>query len=142
MIHSGNFIRLDQIYWGTSGNTTQAKFTTMFLLTIFNPCLTMGLRSTGFEGGSLPRYALYNTCRQNRHRQTACMQDKTEYLVMFHGREDSVKSTNVARNRRMSTDSNSQLERTAGKMAVPYSSFSRHRVRTPSSACSGPTQCR
>ena len=39
------------------------------------------------------------------------MQDKTEYLVMFHGREDSVKSTNVARNRRMSTDSNSQLER-------------------------------
>ena len=41
------------------------------------------------------------------------MQDKTEYLVMSHGREDSVKSTNVARNRRMSTDSNSQLERAA-----------------------------
>ena len=30
--------------------------------------------------------------------------------MRFHGREDSVKSTNVARNRRMSTDSNSQLE--------------------------------
>ena len=41
------------------------------------------------------------------------MQDKTEYLVRFHGREDSVKSTNVARNRRMSTDSNFQLERAA-----------------------------
>ena len=30
---------------------------------------------------------------QTRHRQHA---DKTEYLVMFHGREESVKSTNVA----------------------------------------------
>ncbi len=25
LIHSGNFIRTNQIYWGTSGNTTQAK---------------------------------------------------------------------------------------------------------------------
>ena len=32
---------------------------------------------------------------------------------MFHGREDSVKSTNVARNKRMSTDSSPQLERAA-----------------------------
>ena len=29
-----------------------------------------------------------------------------------------------------------------GKMAAPYSSFSSHRVRTPSSARSGPAQCR
>ena len=42
---------------------------------------------------------------QTRHRQHA---DKTEYLVMFHGREESVKSTNVARNKRMSTDLSTQ----------------------------------
>ena len=39
--------------------------------------------------------------------------DKTEYLVMFHGREESVKSTIVARNKRMSTDSSPKLEHTA-----------------------------
>ena len=39
--------------------------------------------------------------------------DKTEYLVRFHGREESVKNTNVARNQRMSTDSSPELEHTA-----------------------------
>ena len=34
----------------TSGITTQAKFTTMVLLTILNPFLTREPRSTGFEG--------------------------------------------------------------------------------------------
>ena len=53
------------------------------------------------------------TTRADKDRQTACMQDKTEYLVMFRGREDSVKSTNVARHKRMSTDSSPQLERAA-----------------------------
>ena len=41
------------------------------------------------------------------------MQDKTEYMVMFHGGEESVKSTNVARNKWMSTDSSPQLEHAA-----------------------------
>ena len=50
LIHSGNFIRTNQIYWGTSGNTTSKTFTTMPLLTIFNPFLTRELRTTGFEG--------------------------------------------------------------------------------------------
>ena len=39
--------------------------------------------------------------------------DKTEYLVMFHGREESVKSTNVAHDKRMSTDSSPKLEHAA-----------------------------
>ncbi len=58
------------------------------------------------------------------------MQDKTEYLVMFHGREDSVKSTNVARNKRMSTDLSPQLECAAwqngGVVLLPPS----HRTRS------------
>ena len=47
---------------------------------------------------------------QTRHGQHA---DKTEYLVMFHGREESVKSTNVARDKPMSTDSSPKLEHAA-----------------------------
>ena len=50
LIHSGNFIPINQIYWGTSGITTQAKFTTMVLLTILHPFLTGEARTTGFEG--------------------------------------------------------------------------------------------
>ena len=44
--------------------------------------------------------------------RTACRQD-TDYLVMFHGREESVKSTNVARDKPMSTDSSPKLEHAA-----------------------------
>ena len=78
--------------------------------------------------GSLPRYAL-NNVQTKTDRQRACMQDKIEYLMMFHGREDSVKSTKVARNKWMSTDSSSQLERAAwqdgGAVLLPPS----HRTR-------------
>ena len=109
----------------------------MFLLTIFNPFLTRELRITGFKG--VPTEICLKQRADKTDRQHAC---KTEYLVMFHGREESVKSTNVARNRRMSTDSNSQLERAAWQDGGAYTSFSRHRVRTPSSARSGPAQCR
>ena len=42
----------------------------------------------------------------------------------------------------MSTDSSSSSNARRGKMAVPYSSFSSNRVRTPSSARSGSAQCR
>ncbi len=136
LIHSSNFIRINQIYWGTSGNTTQAKFTTMFLTTIFNPFLTRELRTTGFEGVATEICLIQRANKTDR--QHAC---KTEYLVMPHGREDSVKSTNVARNKRMSTDSSPQLERPAWQNGAPYSLFSRHRVRTPSPARSGPAQC-
>ena len=63
---------------------------------------------------------------QTRHRQHA---DKTEYLVMFHGREESVKSTNVARNKPMSTDSRPKLEHAAWQNGarLPLS----HRTRPP-----------
>ncbi len=105
LIHSGNFIRINQIYWGTSGITTKAINTTMFLLTIFNPFLTRELRTTGFEGVATEICLIQRANKTDR--QHAC---KTEYLVMFHGREESVKSTNVARNKRMSTDSSPQLE--------------------------------
>ena len=44
---------------------------------------------------------------QTRHGQHA---DKTEYLVMFHGREES---RNVARDKPMSTDSSPKLEHAA-----------------------------
>ena len=58
----------------------------MLLLTIFNPFLTREPRTTGFEGVAT------EICLKQRanktDRQHAC---KTEYLVMFHGREDSVK---------------------------------------------------
>ena len=47
---------------------------------------------------------------QTRHGQHA---DKKEYLVMFHGREESVKSTNVARDKPMSTDSSPKLDHAA-----------------------------
>ena len=99
----------------------------MVLLTI-NPFLTREPWSKGFEGITT-KYALYNTCRQNR--PTACMQDKTEYLVMAHGREESVQKVGMSlvTNKRVSTGSNSQLERAARQeMAALYSCFS-HRVR-------------
>ena len=47
---------------------------------------------------------------QTRHGQHA---DKTEYLVMFHGREESVKSPNAARDKPISMDSSTQLEHAA-----------------------------
>ena len=59
------------------------------------------------------------------------MQDETEYLVMSHGREDSVKSTNVARNRRMSTDSNSRSNVPLGKMELVLPFPLSHRTRSP-----------
>ncbi len=62
----------------------------------------------GFEGDP-------NEINLKRHANktwTACRQD-TEYLVMFHGREESVKSTNVARDKLMSTDSSPKLEHAA-----------------------------
>ena len=62
----------------------------------------------GFEGDS-------NDTSLKRHANntwTACKQD-TEYLVMFHGREESVKGMNVARDKPMSTDSSPKLEHAA-----------------------------
>ena len=51
---------------------------------------------------------------------------------MFHGREKSVKSTNVARNKRMSTDSSSQLEsRRMAKMALVLLLLQTPRSRSP-----------
>ena len=84
----------------------------MFLLTIFNSFITRELRTTGFEGVPTEICLKQRANKTDRQtdRQHAC---KTEYLVRFHGREDSVKSTNVARNKRMSTDSSPQLERAA-----------------------------
>ena len=62
----------------------------------------------GFEGNSNE----INLKRHANKTRTACRQD-TEYLVMFHGREESVKSTNVARDKLMSTDSSPKLEHAA-----------------------------
>ncbi len=62
----------------------------------------------GFEGNSNE----INLKRHANKTQTACRQD-TEYLVMFHGREESVKSMNVARDKLMSTDSSPKLEHAA-----------------------------
>ena len=80
----------------------------MFLLTIFNPFLTRELRITGFEGVPTEIYLKQHADKTDRQHA-----DKTEYLVMFHGREESVKSTNVARNKPMSTDSSPKLEHAA-----------------------------
>ena len=54
----------------------------------------------------------------------------------------SVKSTNAARDKPMSWIRASSSSMLRGKMAAPHSFFSRHRLRTPSSVCSDPTQCR
>ena len=59
------------------------------------------------------------------------MQDKTEYLVRFHGREDSVKSTNGARNRRMSTDPSSSSNAPRGEMELVLLLPPSHRTRSP-----------
>ena len=62
---------------------------------------------------------------------------------MAHGREEASRSTNVARNKRVSTGSNSQLERAARQeMAAQYSCSFCHHVRTFSSARSGSVQRR
>ena len=78
------------------------------LLTIYNPFLTRELRITGFEGVPTEIYLKQHADKIDRQHA-----DKTEYLVMFHGREESVKSTNVARNKPMSMDSSPQLEHAA-----------------------------
>ena len=53
---------------------------------------------------------------------------------MFHGREESVKSTNVARDKPMSTDSSTQAQtRRMAKWHRPFSS--------PGTACARPPQC-
>ena len=59
----------------------------------------------GFEGNSNE----INLKRHANKTRTACRQD-TEYLMMFHGREESVKGTNVARDKPMSTDSSAQAQ--------------------------------
>ena len=75
--------------------------------------------------------------------QTACMQ--TEYLVMAHGREESVQKARMplVTNKRVSTDSNSRSNVPRGKKwrrSTPVASS--HRVRTFSSARSGSAQRR
>ena len=59
----------------------------------------------GFEGNS----SEINLRQHANKTWTACRQD-TEYLVMFHGREESVKGTNVARDKPMCTDSSTQAQ--------------------------------
>ena len=80
------------------------------------PPLTRELRITCFEGVPTKIYLKQHA-------------DKTEYLVMFHGREESVKSTNVARNKRMPTDFSPKLEHAAWQNGarLPFS----HRTRPP-----------
>ena len=82
---------------------------------IYNPFLTRELRITGFEGNpskiNLRQHA-DKTCRQDmrtRHADKTCRQD-TQYLVMPHGREESVKGTNAAHDKPMSTDLSAQAQ--------------------------------
>ena len=85
------------------------------LLTIYNPFLTRELRITGFEG--VPTKICLKQHADKTDRQYA---DKTEYLVMFHGREESVKSTNVARNKPMSMDSSPSSNTPRGETALAF----------------------
>ena len=92
----------------------------------------------GFEGNSKE----INLKRHAKKTRTACRQD-TEYLVMFHGREESVKSTNGAHDKPMSTDSSPKLQHAAWQDGgTGLFLLLRHRLRTPSSARSDPVQCR
>ena len=86
----------------------------MFLLTILNPFLTREPWTTGFEGVAT-EICLIQHVQTKTDSMHAC---KTEYLVMSHGREDSVKSTNVARNRQMSTDPSSSSNAPRGEMEL------------------------
>ena len=83
----------------------------------------------GFEGDP-------NEISLKRHANktwTACRQD-TEYLVMFHGREESVKSTNVARDKPMSTDSSPQAR------ARRVARWRRRTLSSQGTACARPPQ--
>ena len=55
-------------------HNTSKIFTTMFLLTIFNPFLTRELRITGFEG--VPTEIYLKQRADKTDRQTACRQDR------------------------------------------------------------------
>ena len=111
----------------------------MVLLTILNPFLTREPRSKGFEGIATEIFLIQHV--QTKTNSMHARQDRVLGEVSWTKGQCQKARMSLATGGcpRIRTPSSNAPR---GKMAAPYSSCSSHRVRTLSSARSGPTQCR